>query len=467
MLSCTMTIGGNDVSKWVMKIHCEQTIDCRKDPDKVDIQLSNTKLRWRGKFAPNDTIECVVLRTAYRNVNGGCKETRYPPIQLFKGDVQKASTDERIAKIEGSCYIGGMSGNLPKNVTYHKGTPIDFIVNDLLDQFEYKGGRAPVDTKVSVLPRKDLIYRAGTDFLGAFQTLADLTGSWYFADEYGIFYYVDPKILKYAKYLNGYLLNGDDTAALIGYANVVQVIGGTPYRPDQIGAEIPTHYPTHRAKEEDAKAFKDNGRIEAPPVYVPEANKETCEKMAKNLLAYFSQFEDHCKPIVVGICPAPGAYVTYSPRNGADILPTRCDDAPIPVVGNVTGVVVRRVVDYSTRGLITELEVSTQIKTAESPYGDLSGAGDDLEGDADKLDNMPNEVLQRLLDLISKLFPGSEGRETAKEAEKQWDAVGIKFDDVGAYRTDANGNIVRLSDEEAASYITINEAAALLGKDLT
>lgn len=365
MIKPYLSIAGFDYSAYLISVHCEQTVDVVKSPAKIDIQLFNSRQIFRGAFKPTDEI---IFSVENRLTN--CYGYTALNFDVLVGEVQKASVDEMICKIEGVCTMGGMSGGLKRKYTYQAGEAIATIVNELLDDYGFKKGRH-INIAMKQLPQDGIEFEAGLDYLKAFETLCTKTGSWYFIDETGNFWYQDPQATSGAMDLTGYILNGDDTTSLVGYRNVVKVVVGTSFDPTktQAGPEIltqdPTTIATIIAKASDEEIAK-YGYLQAPPVYLPTANKEIGQKVADNLLKVYSARADNPKPKVYGIVPALAGFVKYKPYNG---MPMHVADCSEPIVAapssDIYGVVIKRVLDLdAANGLVVELEIANKLPSA-------------------------------------------------------------------------------------------------------
>ena len=387
-----MSIGGIDVSKYIISIHADQSVDLTMSPSKIDIELMNSRLRFRDKFAPTDRITCTVIEE-FRT----CDSVIPLPMKLFDGQVQLAYTDEIIAKIEASCDMGPMAGSLKENVTYKGTQSIEEIIKNLVgDRFGWPGGRDRVHVnvkKMTYLPIKELTFKQGTDFLSALDELCSYTYSWYFADEHGDFWYQDPEAKTGAINLNGFVVKGDDRTNLQGYYNVVPAVGGSMHKPQEPGAEIQSHQPEIRytaiASDDELQR---NGILVAPPIYIPEADKETIKNAAENALYYYLQKSNVNKPKLWKIFPPLRALVSYSAFNAQPgkygCSASEVDEPSDPIYGTVT----HRVVDINSDGLTCDLEVATGIGASGNPASgdDISNMTDDqLKQEISKLTGTP------------------------------------------------------------------------------
>lgn len=178
-----LILDGEDVSRYFLTSHSEQTGNSPKDLGKYDVTLANVGGRFTGSFAPKSIEELIEeelgnFKTApkkrislkVRISKQGCEGSISREIQIFSGEIQKAEADELFLKIEGSCSEGGMTARINPKI-WPTGTPIKTIVSDLLDDFGYEGPRHIYPAKNStddVIPTLD----KGIDFDTALYTVS-------------------------------------------------------------------------------------------------------------------------------------------------------------------------------------------------------------------------------------------------------------------------------------------------------
>ena len=148
-------LDGQNVSRYFISSHSEQTGNSSKDPGKYDLVLANVGGWATGAFAPKNVQELneeeiellntegpVDFRTAPKKkvslkvqvYKSGCEGDSSEDIRIFSGEIQKAEADELFLRIEGSCSEGGMTSRINPRI-WDKETTITQIVNDLLDDF--------------------------------------------------------------------------------------------------------------------------------------------------------------------------------------------------------------------------------------------------------------------------------------------------------------------------------------------
>jgi hypothetical protein len=373
-----LILDGEDVSRYFLTSHSEQTSNSSKDPGKYDVVLANVGGRFAGSFAPKSVEELIEeelgnFKTApkkrvslkVRLSKQGCEGSSSREIQIFSGEIQKAEADELFLKIEGSCSEGGMTARINPKI-WPTGTPIKTIVNDLLDDFGYEGLRHIYPAKNStddVNPTLD----KGIDFDTALYTVSCWAESIYFFDENDEFWFVPATDLRGFSNLTGNLLRGSNATNMVGYCNHVDVYGGTP----EDLWEGKTHNLIHAWAEPDNDwEILSYGLLKAPPVVLPNADLAKCQEVADKLLEWYRQYKDVPTVKVVGKAPGLLSKVAYRPWNGT-IPPIKCDGLEEAEMAPIMGLVTRRVVDISADGgFVSSLDVTTNFLGVNKPEAD-------------------------------------------------------------------------------------------------
>jgi len=403
-----LIIDGKDVSRYFISAHCEQTANSTKDPGKYDLVLANVGGKFTGAFAPrsleqqvqeelgNFTIapkrrvqlsittkrmRCVAGSATtyehYHDENGMqiwymVPHTEHTVSQdvttvIFSGEIQKAECDELYCKIEGSCSEGGMTSRINPRI-WPTGTPITTIVNDLLDDFGYTGVRHILPFKNStddVNPTLD----KGIDFDTAMYEISCWAESIYFFDESDEFWFCPATDFRGFSNLTGNILRGSNASNMVGYANRIDVYGGTIDDGENVN-ERKTHNLIHAWAEAPEIEIQEKGLMRAPPVILPNADQAKCQEVADNLLEWYRQYTDVPTVKVVGKAPGLLSKVAYRPWNGS-LPPVKCDGAEEAEMGAVLGLVTRRVVDISAEtGFVSSLDVTTNFLGINKPTGD-------------------------------------------------------------------------------------------------
>ena len=393
MITPEIFVAGIDVSAYVVSLRIEGSTD-QSDPDKIDLVLANTRNRFTGMFKTDDAMAGKVYNQMKRCTNEETLE-----IQLFDGQVQKVTYGIPLLKIEGSCGLGTLSDQIkngPKS--YPLGTKPSEIVNDLLDTH---GG---FDKRVIEVPMDDPIeenesFPLESDYLSALSKMASKTGSYYYSGEDGTFYFVDPKERKGSIDLTDFLVVPEMTFSIIKHANVVNVLGATVFQPGEEGQEMLTHLLIHHIEVND-ESIAEHGELIAPTIIIPGANEEECDRAAKTMIEYYKSQENVATPMIVGRAPPRGSYVSFTMKPAT--ISSNCGRSSSMSEGESTlveGLVTRSIIELSSRGLYSEIDVSTGIPagglnypTYEDPFESL--ATPEAQGEA--LRAMSDEDVEKL-----------------------------------------------------------------------
>jgi len=364
-----LSIAGADYSRYFLTSHSEQTTNDTKDENKYDITLANVGGRLFGKFKPTDE---VVLSITNRRQT--CEGNFDENIKILSGEVQNVACDEIHCKIQGSCSQGGMVSGLVQHKTWAPDTSISECVMILLADFGFTGNKVIIPKNNKPLehtPECDLTL----DFNTAIQDLADAAQCIWFFDEHDTFWFVPPASFRGSRDVTGHLLAGQLASNMCGLCTVVNVIGGSAgYKPPEKGSVIKTHNLVHAQAKADEDTLLEYGEIVAPPIYVPNCDQETCQRIADNALQWFQQYQDVPQIKLTGIAPVVMSLVSYRPFNGK-FPPSSCDEGASDIaMGPMIGLVTRRVIDISANtGLICTLDLDThfeEYKGEVNVYGD-------------------------------------------------------------------------------------------------
>jgi hypothetical protein len=374
-------LDGEDVSRYFLSSHSEQTANSSKDPNKYDMVLANVGGRFTGSFAPKNYEELTEeqlgnfklapkhkVSLKVRLTKSGCDGSETKEITIFRGEIQKAEADELYLKIEGSCSQGGMTARINPRI-WPQGTPIKTIVNDLLDDFGIEGNRhifPAKNTTDDVNPTLD----KGIDFDTAFYTVSCWAESIYFFDENDEFWFVPATSRRGFSDLTGNILRGSNATNMVGYCNHVDVYGGTINDGEEIN-ERKTHNLIHAWSEpKNDWEIQSYGLLKAPPIILPNASLERCQEVADKMLEWYRQYKDVPSVKVVNKAPGLLSKVAYKPWNGA-IPPIDCSGTESATMGHVLGLVTRRVVDISAEaGFVSQLDVTTNFLGVNKPLAD-------------------------------------------------------------------------------------------------
>jgi hypothetical protein len=370
-------LDGKDVSRYFISCHSEQTANAQKDANKYDLVLANVGGYFfeAGSFAPKNyeqqtaedsgdftlapkhtvSVEVEVTKT-------GC-ESGYNKITIFRGEIQKAEANELFLKIEGSCFQGGMTSRIhdeeppATDQIYNKRLTITDVVKDLLTKFGIPEPWHIAPANNDLKDQNPYLGKA-MDFESAFNEVAAWASSIYYFDENNEFWFTGVVPKTGFSNLTGVLLRSSNASTMVGYANHIDVYAGTIDDGD-----IPNERYTHwtqlaeaQAPDEDIRSY---GLITAPPVFLEDGDPKMAQEMADNLLEWYRQYRDVPSIKVVNKAPGLMSKVAYSPWNGS-MPPVSCIWDKQAGLGNVYGIVTRRVVDISAEnGFTCTLDVTT------------------------------------------------------------------------------------------------------------
>lgn len=366
-------------SSYLVSLRVDQNLE-RSEADRLEIEIANTNGRFNGKFSPADKMLCTLVNK--RNIKTASNEltqsTEWCPI-FRDADVIDVTYDLEVVKISGNDMGGTFADSLPKEYDSGKGKRVSQIVKEVIALHEPKISNRVVDIRNDPIVEQK-IYQTNRTFQDIFDELADIAGAIWYTDELGVFRFMDFREAEYYE-VGNYVINANDRYSCLGYCNKVCVIGGNKlHRPDEDGSEIQDHE-DNVAWAEDKEDQKRHGILVAPTYYAPHLTKpEEVQRHADNLLEWYKSKRDVAKPVLFGVCPPLRAKVMYS-------------------VGEitVTGVVRRRVIEWSARGWYTRLEVVRHdVNYAPTPtYVTYYTDGDYVIADKDYITDLMSEDFLR------------------------------------------------------------------------
>lgn len=367
-LDHVVRVGGTDVSDWVESIRADESLS-HNEPDKIDISLININNRFTGAFKTDDEIEVELI-----NRRTGCSGAATLSFKLAKGIAQKISYNPKTVLIEGACFLADLSDFLAEDYSGKQRT-ISQVVNDLLDMHDRASSTRTYTRRYIDIQNDEAfdyqwpVMKAGqVSYQTAITHMAQKCGAiWYF-DEEGAFYFVDPKSVKGSYNLDPYMLNPDETASAMGHVNIVRVVGTGALPPSNEYSPTETHERIFH-EERNEESIAKHGELYGPLVVSPNLSSliEVKER-AKTLVEYYKVSDDVGRPKLVGWSPPLLSYVSY--HVGVTTF-SGCGGNKIEHgmrSTRVDGLVVRRIVEYSRRGLLVELEVATSVPEAGLSY---------------------------------------------------------------------------------------------------
>lgn len=377
-----LILDGEDVSRYFISSHSEQTSNASKDPNKYDLVLANIGGRFLGSFAPKsyeDQTEeglgdfelapkhkvNLSVRVHGEDCDAGVDRT----VVIFNGEIQKAEADELFLKIEGSCLQGGMTSSVKFTHIWNKTTPITQIVNDLLDDFGITDAVRYIYPAVPFPPDENPKLEEVMSFDTSMYEVSCWAESIYFFDENGDFWFIPATSRMGFSNLDGNILRGSNATNMVGYCNHVIVYPGTLDDGEPINTRQ-THLTNPAEAFAPAVEIESYGLLTAPPVTVHNASPQRAQEIADKLLEWYRQYKDVPTVKVVGKAPGLMSKVSYRPWNGS-MPPISCLAGEEVDISPVMGIVSRRIVDISAEGgFVSTLDVTTNFLGVNKPEAD-------------------------------------------------------------------------------------------------
>lgn len=387
MLDHKVIIGGEDVSDDVIKIDVQQSMDTDSDPGKFVITLANPAQKYTMHWLPQTTeIVITIYNWVYNSENeralaGGHPEAEY---LVATGSLTelKANADEVI--VSGECDMGHMADAIGEDYNSKVPTRPRTVLEDIIARHDKKIVLDWDDSlKNDQIERKS--YSSSETYQDVIEDIRDAVGAVAYFSEEGILNFRDPFNPKDTYDLDGYVTNPDKTASIMGYRNVVVVIGDqslAEYGDD--GIEIPGTNPIIGTAM-DLDSIAKVGMLVAPAIMrIDVKTDEQADELAEEVLKFYKMYRNAQTVVEVeGILPPIQSIVEYTPfvpisneqlelankitrRRLADLqeleneLAIQQDRSPITlgISSKVRGVVVRREIEYSIDGMPAKLTIS-------------------------------------------------------------------------------------------------------------
>jgi hypothetical protein len=247
-----------------------------------------------------------------------------------------------------------------------------------------------------------ITYDAESTYQDVCQDIAELVGAIYYFSEDNVLQFKNPASTNDEIDLDPYISNPDQTASIMGFRNVVTIIGNKSEEPyDPVGTPIPSSDPII-AVDADLDSIGEVGVLMAPPEYAYniKTQKDAQARAHQKLQMYKMHKNALTKPVVVGIVPPLQSIVSYTPfipiaeseiAKMNQVLADRLkelqdlEDAlakengrkanKIEISNRVRGVVVGKDVDYSIDGLVCNLTISPGMLDINTPIDDEAISG--------------------------------------------------------------------------------------------
>ncbi len=447
-----------NVSRFVESIRVDEHL-VWNEADRIEITLININNQFTGLFKTSDLMDGTLITTIKT-----CDGETVRRMKAFHGQVQKITYNPKTVTIVGSCGMGTLTDYIARDYDAKK-RKISDVVTDLLDMHDSQPDNVPYNTRVIDIVSDDAfdhqwpIFKASqVSYMTALSFLAERVGAIWYVDEERGFYFVDPKNLKGTYDLDPYMMNPEDAGNVIGHINILRVVGSGVYPPSSEYSYIETHK-RYFAEARNEMSIAEHGELAGPTLVCPNlSGQEEVSARAENLKEYYRVAENIAKPKITGFLPPLMSFVTY--HAGIKTLAS-CDDPDTYGIEPflVDGLVTRRIIEWSTRGFLVELEVATSVPEEGlsyiTPLSDAIIQMQDETTDPDSADQAFIDATDSMSDDdITRAVKDLLSPESAEIISNRTDEI---FQEMG-YRASWNGSYMDY-------YKVVSGAETLLGRD--
>jgi len=353
-------IGGYDVSSDVISITTDHVSSESEavEPSTCKVTLDNSGQVYghaivSGAFIPGKTFIQSFVTVERNIISGNSFTTDTQPYILFTGVINNSSYNNQTATVECVC-ISGFGSQSTKDRAWTADTLLITKVNDIVSDLESQTGASiiVVDRTSSNGPKKASYVPSKLSYNEAIRSVT--TGQskdFYFCtdeDLQPILVVADEKSYYEKRDLDGFVIDPGDSTSLIGYANKVTVVAE-----NSAGVFEKSNIPDQQKKsvqatDQDDDGIETYGLIEAPICYDPTIYTiEEAQNRATALKDWYITFKDRdVKVTICDIIPLVRSVVTYT------IPDVKSGSGNIQITAGVN----RKRVEYSSNGIITNLE---------------------------------------------------------------------------------------------------------------
>lgn len=368
MINHMVIIGQQDVSFDVISVKINQSISVDSDPAKLEVVLANRHQKYTmpTEMWPLQVTKLRIYLTGLSTLGTSSDNPDIVGEDSFQlaavGHITAVSANAEEATVTGECDVGHLADALHKDYNFKRGSSEMTGEDDgsCIEILKYilQQHKPPIELRMdaSEAANMDVIvalktYDSYTDFYTVIEDIRDEVGAVFWSNEEYIIDFHDPKSYFGTYNLDKYLVNPDATASIMGFCNVVNLCGNPALDESDIGTET-SDEPPIVMQVMDRDSYDEVGALVAP-LYIMynQPNPKEAKKRAVRILKFFKLHENALtKPVVCTILPPIQSKVVYKP-----FIPIDEDGVG---VGQIKGIVIERVINYSAEGLETELTIS-------------------------------------------------------------------------------------------------------------
>jgi hypothetical protein len=386
MIDHYVSIGGEDVSADCYGIRITQTMTTDSDPGKATINLVNRRQKYTNHWPPQATdFQILFYNYSYKN----------EPKTFFglNGHITDVKCTAAEAIVTGECGMGHLADALGKEYAFNvEHPPQPVMISDTYSDYEGPygvsngfGAKNTRDILVYIMSQhlpdpvavsytgpvrevSELTYDAETTYQYVVEDIAKIVGAVYYFNHENVLEFHAPEQWAGRYNLDGYMINPEQTSSIMGYCNIVQVVGNAAAANDTNEGAESASSETIIATARDSESIERFGELIAPKYtsynIVTQADAQA---KADELLQFYKLHKNALtKPIVAGMAPPLQSKVGFTP-----FVPINSEGAE--EWGQVTGIVIEREIDYDAdQGFICTLTLSPGLTEGGAPITDTA-----------------------------------------------------------------------------------------------
>lgn len=405
MIDHSIIIGAGNVDEDFLKVNVQQSMDTDSDPGKLSITLANPHQKYTNKWPPQKTpIVITLYNWVYRSEEerqraGGRAEAEYLVATGSLTDL-KATSDEVV--VIGECGMGHLADALPTEYDVVNVTPKE-VLEEVLSWHKDKKIILDWDPNLKNEFKERKTFDSYQTYQDVIEDIRDTVGAVAYFSTEDILVFRDPFNPIDTYDLDPYVTNPEQTASIMGFRNVVVIIGDQSLADegDEEGIESPGSDPVIGIAK-DLDSIGEVGFLIAPAIRCYDIKtQEQADQKAADLLRFYKMYRNAQTVVEVeGILPPVQSIVSYTPfipisdteiakmntslaarltelqaiEDGLAIEQDRLVKKLI-ISSKVRGIVVSRDVEYSIDGMHAKLTISPGLLDGEPiTDDDISGS---------------------------------------------------------------------------------------------